>query len=85
MPLVGSVGRCEWFQSGDVDPNTDRRNISGADVKAAKGKTLRDGFMVIHLKSYIHMLTSFMCTYMPDVPCLYTFRRCLTAIYIECP
>ena len=47
MPLVGSVGRSEWFQSGDADPSTDRRNISGADVKASRGKVLRDGFMVL--------------------------------------
>ena len=46
MPIVGAVSRSEWFQAGDVDPSTDRRNISGADVKATKGKVLRDGFMV---------------------------------------
>ena len=74
MPLVGSVWRCEWFQSGDVDPNTDRRNISGADVKATRGKVLRDGFMVLvrsHLASscdaYIHNCMLFLCSTHVDV------------------
>ena len=80
MPLVGSVGRSEWFQSGDADPSTDRRNISGADVKASRGKVLRDGFMVLicpNMYIYIYILmwsTSFN-----------EFRKCLTATFIAYP